>query len=181
MKPGGVFGWVNQESRSPSMNAKRLLLAISFFGMSGLSGLAYSQVLDYGGNGEGWTSTPGSEGVRVGSRMFTAPQLTEICPIMGVPAKLVVPDRTLRLVVGEWFFLNHLTIYAVDSEGRAINPVPMGLLVESPAIEILNLRSDTLSGGRLLPIRAGDFRLRVQTICDDRPVEAFIQVTVVER
>ena len=112
--------------------------------------------------------------------MFTAPQLTEICPTMGAPAKLVVPDRTLRLVVGEWFFFSHLTIYAVDSEGQAINPVPIGLLVESPAVEILNLRSDILSGGRLLPIRAGEFRLRVQTICDDRPVETFIPVTVVE-
>ena len=140
------------------MNAKHLLLAISFLGMSGSFGLAYSQMLDYGGNGEGWTSTPGSEGIRVGSRMFTAPQLTENLSDHGCPRRsLLFPDRTLRLVVGEWFSLNHLTIYAVDSEGQAINPVPMGLLVESPAVEILNLRSDTLSDGRLLPIRAGDF------------------------
>lgn len=163
------------------MNAKHLLLAISFLGMSGLFGLAYSQTLVYGGIGEAWTSAPGSEGIRVGSRMFTAPQLTEICPTMGVPAMLIFPDRTLRLVVGEWFFLNRLTIRAVDREDRAINPVPIGLLTESPAEEILSLGSDALSAGRLLPIRAGDFRLRVQTICDDRPVEAFIPVTVVER
>ena len=167
------------------MNAKYLLLAISCLGTSALFGWAYSQTVVYGGIGEAWTSEPGSEGIRAGSRIFTAPQLTEICPAMGVPAMLIFPDRTLQLVVGEWFFLNRLTIRAVDREGRAINPVPIGFLTESPGEEILNLRSDTLVGGRLLPIRAGDFRLRVQTICTVRtgnvPVEAFIPVTVVER
>ena len=167
------------------MKAKHLLLAISFLGTSALFGWAYSQTVVYGGLAEAWTSEPGSEGIRAGSRIFTAPQLTEICPTMGVPAMFIFPDRTLRLVVGEWFLLNRLTIRAVDPEGRAISPVPIGLLTESPAEEILDLRSDTLSGGRLLPIRAGDFRLRVQTICtintDNMPVEAFIPVTVVER
>ena len=116
--------------------------------------------------------------------MFTAPQLGEICPSMDVPAKLSVPDTTLRLVVGEWFSLSRLTIHALDSEGRAIGPVPIALLTENAAATILDLHSDTLSGGRVLPIRAGDFQLLVQTICtvhtDNMPVEAFIPVTVVD-
>ena len=103
---------------------------------------------------------------------------------MAVPAKLSVPDRTLRLVVGEWFSLDRLTIRALNREGRAIGPVPIALLTENTAAELLDLNSDTVSGGRVFPIRAGDFHLRVQTICGempgDMPVEAFIQVTVVE-
>ena len=143
-------------------------------------GLAHSQTPEYGGLAEAWTSVPGSEGIRAGWRMLTAPQLADICPSMGVPVKLSVPDTTLRLVVGEWFSLNRLTIHARDSEGRAISPVPIALLTENAAATILDLHSDTLSGGRVLPIGAGDFRLLIQTICDDTPVEAFIQVTVVE-
>ena len=104
---------------------------------------------------------------------------------MGVPAKLSVPDTTLRLVVGEWFSLNRLTIHALDSDGRAISPVPIALLTENAAATILLLNSDTLSGGRVLPIRAGDFHLRVQTICGDMPgdmsVETFIPATVIEQ
>ena len=148
-------------------------------------GLAHAQTPGYGGLGEAWTSVPGSEGIRAGWRIFTAPQLEEICPNMGVPAKLSVPDTTLRLVVGEWFSLNRLTIHALDSDGRAISPVPIALLTENAAATILLLNSDTLSGGRVLPIRAGDFHLRVQTICGDMPgdmsVETFIPATVIEQ
>ncbi len=148
-------------------------------------GLAHSQTPEHGGIGEAWTSVPGGEGIRAGWRMFTAPQLADICPSMGVPAKLRVPDTPLRLVVGEWFSLNRLTIHALDSEGRGISPVPIALLAESSAAKILDLHTGTLSGGRVLPIGTGDFHIRVQTICGDMPgdppVEAFIQVTAVEQ
>ncbi len=143
----------------------------------------YSQTREYGGLGEGWTSALGGEGIRFGWRMFTAPQLEEICPSMEVQ-KLRVSATPLVLVVGESFAVERLTIHAIDREGQAIGPVPISLLTDSAAAELLSLNSDTLSAGRMFPLKAGDFHIRVQTICtvegEKMPENAYIQVTVVE-
>ena len=144
----------------------------------------HSQTRQYGGLGEGWTSAPGGEGIRFGSRMFTAPQMEEICPGLEVPETLKVSRTPLVLVVGESFPVERLTIHAMDGERREIPPVPIALLTGAAAAELLDLNSDTLSSGRIFPIEAGDFHIRVQTICTVRPhnvpVNAIIQVTIVE-
>ena len=145
----------------------------------------YSQTREYGGLGEGWTTALGGEGIRFGWRMFTAPQLEEICPSMEVAEKLRVSVTPLVLVVGESFAVERLTIHAIDREGQAIGPVPIALLTDSAAAELLNLNSDTLSTGRIFPIKAGDFHIRVQTICTvesgKMPENAYIQVRSLNR
>ena len=144
----------------------------------------HSQTREYGGLGEGWTSAPGEEGIRFAWRMFSAPQFEEICPFLETPEKLMVSGSPLVLVVGEPFVVERLTIHGIDREGQAIAPVPIALLTDAAAAEILYLNSDTLSSGRIFPVQTGDFQIRVQTICTiepgSTPNNTFIEVTVVE-
>jgi len=162
----------------------KMAVTIWFAGAALLLPPLHSQTREYGGIGEGWTSVPGNEGIRFAWRMFTAPQFEEICPFMQTPEKLRISDSPLVLVVGEPFVVERLTIHGIDRKGQAIDPVPIALLTDAAAAEILYLNSDTWSSGRISPVQAGDFQIRIQTICTDEsdstPKNAFLEVTVVE-
>lgn len=160
------------------MQTQRVVSAIILLGIHSLSGLAYLQDSAYGGVGEGWTSVSESEGIKVAARMFTAPQLEDICMRVQVPATQWVPEPAIRLRVGDSFALNRLRIHALDREGRALGPLPIQLIVENAGARNLDL--DALGQMQIRPLVTGAVRFRVQTICGDVSVEEIIAVTMVE-
>lgn len=129
---------------------------------------------------EAYTSASPSQGIEVGSRIFSAPDLEEICSGVARPAKLVIQNgqnELLVLRVGDWFALDRLVIVAVDADGRALPPLPITLEAEEPEPPALDLRSDMIAEARVLPVRAGSFRLRARTLCSNPAVAAIVQAT----
>jgi hypothetical protein len=134
----------------------------------------------FGTIAEAFTSKTQQRGIEVAYRMFSAPDLGEICAKSPRPVKLVAQQVPITLHVGEWFSLDRLIIVAVDASSRQLQPVPIMLEVEDKEPPLLNLRSDMIAEARVLPLRAGSFRFRARTICSDPSVEVLIEATVDE-
>jgi len=129
---------------------------------------------------EAFTSETQQHGIEVGYRIFSAPDMGEICAKAERPARLVAQKVPITLRVREWFLLDRLIILAEDAEGQQLPPVPITLEVEDKEPPLLNLRSDMIAEARVLPVRAGSFRFRARTICSDPAVEVLIEATVNE-
>ncbi len=127
---------------------------------------------------EGHTSASQDRGIEAGYRMFSAPDMKELCSGASQPAKLVIQNEPLALRVDEWFALDQLVILAADADGQPLPPAPITLEVEEPEPPVLDLRSDRIAEARVLPVRTGSFRLRVRTLCSDPAVEALIHASV---
>jgi gamma-glutamylcyclotransferase (GGCT)/AIG2-like uncharacterized protein YtfP len=141
------------------------------------AGSVYVQESDYAGVGEGWTSTIAGEGIRIAGRMFTAPELAEICDEFEDPAGLAVRETEVELRLGESLALSSLTIHALDRESRALDPIPISMIVENEGANILDLAA--LREMNVSPLRPGSVRFRVQAICgNESQAEAVISVRV---
>src|SRR5439155_14286962 len=92
---------------------------------------------------EAWTAPNEQSTIDSGYRMFTAPDMGNICARAPSPARLVAKGRvTLR--VGEWFNFSSLRIIAVDATGRTLPPVPVHLEVEEVYPPLFNLSNDII-------------------------------------
>ncbi len=127
---------------------------------------------------EAYTSASKDQEIKVGYRMFSAPEMEDICSGAARPAKLVIQNESLILRVGDWFALDRLVIVAVDADGQPLSPAPIALDVEAMEPPVLNLRSDMIAEVRVMPVRAGSFRFRARTLCASPAVETLIQAAV---
>ena len=116
---------------------------------------------------EGLTSPTLTEGIRVAPRRFSAPGLMAVCKTATPVERLEVSPMTLVLSRGNRYSLNSLTVVAVNSAEVAVPGLPIVIEVEDTEPPVLQLRSDDpdLDEGRVLAIGAGEFRMRVRTVC----------------
>ncbi len=129
---------------------------------------------------EGYTSSTRNEGIFARQRMFSAPDFDRICEPLEPPARLITATPVpLRLMPGQWFAYDTLVVLAIGSDGDVLPPVPITLEVEEHEPELLNLRSDMTTEGKLMPIRAGRFRFRLSTICAGHGATVTIDAEVV--
>jgi hypothetical protein len=127
---------------------------------------------------DGFTSPDRSTGITAAFRIFSVPTFGKTCEEAGHPARLIAPKQPVLLHVGKWFDLSRLVIIGVDRKGDVVRPAPIHVEVEKRDPPLLNLRSDMISQGRLLPIRPGKFRFRARTICSGAPADVCIQAVV---
>jgi hypothetical protein len=108
---------------------------------------------------EGYTSAGAWLPMKVGLRMFSAPDMDALCGAPGRPRQLVPRNETMSIPAGEWFDLGRLRVAGVDDKGQPLAPVPIAIQVDTSAgSQLFNLRSDAISNGRIMPVRAGRTR-----------------------
>lgn len=129
---------------------------------------------------EGMTSTSPQEGIRVGYRMFTAPDLQAACTNSKQPASLFFRNASLLLRIGRRFHLGQLVVLAVNGSGQILPPVPIALDAELKDPPLLDLKSDSLSDTSILPLASGRLRLRARTVCPSQSVGNTLPVIVVD-
>jgi hypothetical protein len=127
---------------------------------------------------EAWTAPNEHSTIDSGYRMFSAPDMGDICARAPSPARLVAKGRVI-LRVGEWFDLSSLRIVAVDAAWHALSPVPIHLDVEAIYPPLFSLSNDVIGHGGVTPTRPGRFRFRARTIC--RGTSAEVRVPAVVR
>ena len=127
---------------------------------------------------EGFTSPNRSSGIDVAYRMFSLSTFAKTCKESGRPFTLTTQNSAVTLRAGEWFPLCRLIIVGADRTGHVLRPLPIYLEVEATNSPLLNLQSDMISDGRLLPIRTGKFRFRARTICEGTSTDIFIQAVI---
>ncbi len=128
--------------------------------------------------GEGLTSRGRRIGIVVSYRMFSTPTLPGICGKSGRPSRLSSATGPLRLRVGEWFPLSRLMVVGEDRAGKLLRPLPISVELEAQDPPLVNLNSEMISDGRLLPVRAGHFRFRARTLCAGTTADVYIEVVV---
>jgi hypothetical protein len=127
---------------------------------------------------EGFTSPDRGSRIDAAYRMFSLPTFAKTCRESERPFTLTTPNGAVTLRVGERFPLRRLIIVAVDQTGHVLRPLPITIEVEAAKPPLLDLRSDLISDGRLLPIRTGKFRFRARTICEGTSTDIFIQAVI---
>ena len=129
---------------------------------------------------EGLTSPTITEGIRVAPRMFSAPALVDACKEIKIVERLEVAPQTLELAVGTRYSLNTLTVVAVNGADIAVPGLPIVLEVEDTEPPVLQVRSDDpdLNAGRILAVAAGEFRMRVRTMCGTPYAETVVKCRV---
>jgi hypothetical protein len=133
---------------------------------------------DFGTVGEGFTSPNRVEKIRTEYRVFSLPNFNKTCQESKPPFRLASQNRLVTLRVGEWFPLIRLIVVGEDRRGNVLRPLPIMIEVERKEPPLLNLRTDMISDGRLLPIRTGRFRFRARTICEGTAADVLIQAVV---
>jgi len=125
---------------------------------------------------EGLTSPTISEGIRVAPRMFSAPALVDACQSATSVARLEVAPMTLELMRGNRYSLSSLTVVAVNGADVAVPDQPIVIEVEDTDPPVLQIRSDDpdLNEGRVHAVAAGEFRMRVRTMCGGPYAESVI-------
>ena len=157
----------------------KVLLTAVLFCASRVPAFAQAKVLPgFVTVAEGFTSPSRSGGIDVAYRQFSLPTFAKTCKESGRPFTLTTPNCAVTLRVGEWFPLCRLIIVGADRTGHVLRPLPISLEVEATNSPLLNLQSDMISDGRLLPIRTGKFRFRARTICEGTSADIFIQAVI---
>ena len=157
----------------------KVLLTAVLFCASRVPAFAQAKVLPgFVTVAEGFTSPSRSGGIDVAYRQFSLPTFAKTCKESGRPFTLTTPNCAVTLRVGEWSPLRRLIIVAVDQTGHVLRPLPITIEVEAAKPPLLDLRSDLISDGRLLPIRTGKFRFRARTICEGTSADIFIQAVI---
>jgi len=125
---------------------------------------------------EGLTAPSLAEGIRVAPRMFAPSQIVAACRIPRAVARLEAASEVLDLQVGERFALTSLRIVAVNAANLSMPDVPITIEAEDMNPPVLQLRSDDpdLDHGRIHPLNAGIFRMRIRTMCGSPGVEMTI-------
>jgi hypothetical protein len=131
--------------------------------------------------GEGFTSLTRNVGIDIAFRMFSTPTFPKVCAESERPFKLTAPNGTVALHVGNWYSLRGLIVVGEDRRGNVLRPLPISVEVETKDPELLNLRSDMISDGRIMPLRTGAFRFRARTLCDGTSSDVYIEAVVRKR
>lgn len=131
---------------------------------------------DFASAAEGYTSAAEWVPMKVGFRMFSAPDFERLCDSSPRPSRLTSRHATMRIPLGEWFDLSRLRVVAVDRGGRPLPPAPVAIEVEQTHPSLFDLRSETISQGRLMPVQTGRTRIRVRSLCDDLSAEVILEV-----
>jgi hypothetical protein len=129
---------------------------------------------------QAWTAPNGESTIDSGYRMFTTPDMGDICARAPSPARLVAKGRVM-LRVGQWFNFSSLRITAVDAAGRTLQPVPVDLDVEEVYPPLFSLSNDVIGYGGVTPTRAGRFKFRARTIYLGTSAEVFVPAVVRQR
>jgi hypothetical protein len=140
----------------------------------------------FGTIGEGYTAADISQGIDIGWRMFTAPNMGAICAAAGKAARLITDKIEYVLMVGDTFSFNDLCIVAVDAAGKTLKPTPVTMEIKeepSDLIDILNYKKDG-GGAEVHALRPGTFRIRFRTLCtgpDKTEKEIIIKFTILTK
>jgi len=129
---------------------------------------------------EAWTAANERATIDAGYRLFSAPDMAEMCARAPSPARLVEKDR-VTLYVGEWFGFSSLRIVAVDAAGRPLPPVPVMLEVEEVDPPLFRLSNDMIGYGGVTPARTGRFRFHARTICPETSADVVFPAVVRKR
>ena len=134
---------------------------------------------DFGHLAEGLTSANAGGPIEAGYRMFSVPDVGEVCGRARADevTRLRPSSSRLRLQVGTPFRLSSLRIDAIDKAGGLLPKVPIAIESEM-APDILDGRSDRIAFGNVTPVKAGTVRLRIRTICNAPGAETFITAEV---
>src|SRR3954465_10232125 len=95
---------------------------------------------------EAWTAPNENSTIDAQYRMFTAPELGDVCQRAPSPARLVGHGAVI-LRVGQWFNFSSLRIVAVDAGGHSVAPVPIHLDVEQVYPPLFSMSNDIISFG----------------------------------
>jgi tetratricopeptide (TPR) repeat protein len=134
---------------------------------------------DFGHLAEGLTSANAGGPIEAGYRMFSVPDVGEVCGRARADdvTRLRPSSSRLRLQVGTPFRLSSLRIDAIGKAGGLLPKVPIAIEGEM-APDILDGRSDRIAFGNVTPVKAGTVRLRIRTICNAPGAETFITAEV---
>ena len=129
---------------------------------------------------EGLTSSDRVTSIEAARRMFTVPNLDELCAGKEHAVSLEHVGGPLELEVGEATPLSALRVVALDARGEVIPAVPIAIEVEDPEPPILRRASDDedVNASRLRPLRPGTFRIAVRTTCGRAGAATVLTATV---
>ncbi len=131
----------------------------------------------WSGVAEGLTSTRGE--TKISYRLFSAPDFTTLCSNISEPPKrLVALEDPIVMHVGEWFPLRRLQIVALGESGSSLDSIPFTVQAEAMAPPLLYGRSEWTNTNSLLPVRPGNFRFRIRTLCSPPSVELLIDAII---
>jgi hypothetical protein len=132
------------------------------------------------GLAEGFSSRDAGSGIEAAYRVWTAPDTEEACSVSH-PEQLVVEPVPVQMKVGKVFEYARISVRALDANDRLIPRVPIFISVEKvdpPLLDMGNAEAVSRYGVGVLPIRPGNFRLRIGTACGEITGLAAIVVTV---
>lgn len=109
--------------------------------------------------------------------MFSVPDMPVRCAQAEKVTRLRATTRTVQLRVGRLFPLSTLKVVALESSGSVVPQVPVAVEVEDVSPSILDFPSDHLQFGPV-PIRPGNFKFRVRTICEGTGAEIMVKAHV---
>ncbi len=118
--------------------------------------------------GEGFTSEDFSKGINVAHRAISAPDTRKLCASSPAPSQLLAREDHIEVTVGEPFSLGDLNIVAIDSEGRILKPIPIGVDIDAnrDVVDDWDFQADARKGLRAL--RPGTFRLLIYPYCNGK-------------
>ena len=129
---------------------------------------------------EAWSAPDADSNMVAAYRLFSTPMLQETCSRTASAARLVAPTA-ITLRIKESFYLTALKIVAMDSSGRPLPPVPLGIDVADADARLLDLRADVIANATVLAVRSGTVTFRAQTICPGMRATTFVTAVVLER
>jgi hypothetical protein len=152
-------------------------LALMVAGFAAESSALPRATADFATAAEGYTSEAEWLPMKVGFRRFSAPDFERLCDSSARPSRLAARYATMSIPLGEWFELSRLRVLAVDGQGRPLPPAPVALEVEQTDPSLFDLRSEMISDGRILPVREGQTKIRVRSLCVDLSAEVALEVS----
>ena len=117
--------------------------------------------------GEGYTAAQASEGISIGWRAFSTPDVPTVCgsPSAESTARLIASQQRIEVVVGEPFSFGDVNVMAVEAAGVPLGPVPITLEIEETPPQIVDLERYKVTGRDVRALRPGTFRIRVRPFC----------------
>jgi len=144
-------------------------------GCAARSPRAYVRVAD------GLTSAHLNEAIYMAVPRLEADQVRRGCQGVRRIARLGTPSTRMEMRVGQPFALAGLSVIAVDDADVTVAGVPLAIeaLDQSPPVLELRRGDPDLSRGVLRPLNAGQFLLRIYTLCAIPGAETIIDVKVI--
>jgi len=166
----------HKERRALLAAAALLAFGVSAAGVAAQTPRGPGVNWDYAQIAEGYTSASRGGSVEGAVRMFSAPDMADVCARAGTVMSLRAAARIAGRV-GEPIPYTKLKVDALDVHRVLVPKVPIAIESEVGS-EVLDTRQDHIGADSVTPIQAGTVRLRIRTICDAPGGEAFITVRV---